>query len=69
MLKQGLVDGRARIVVKGKGGLLPIPSLGGLRPPLTVQLRRSGSGPCWGSQFSFPPALRSDDGTFKDRAD
>jgi hypothetical protein len=69
VLKQGLVDGRARIVVKGKGGLLPIPNLSGLASPLTVQLRRSGTGPCWGSQFGFPPVVRADATTFKDRAD
>jgi N-acetylneuraminic acid mutarotase len=68
-LKQGLVDGRARIVVKGRGGLLPIPNLAGLVSPVTVQLRRSGSGTCWGSQFGFPPVVRSDATTFKDRAD
>lgn len=68
-LRQGLVDGRARIVVKGKGELLPLPNLAGLASPVTVQLRRSGNGPCWGSQFGFPPAVRADATTFKDRAD
>jgi N-acetylneuraminic acid mutarotase len=68
-LKQGAADARARIVVKGKGSLLPVPNLAGLASPLTVQLRRSGTGPCWGSQFGFPPAVRNDGATFRDRAD
>jgi N-acetylneuraminic acid mutarotase len=67
-LKQG-ADGRARIVVKGRGALLPLPDLAGVASPITVQLRRSGSGPCWSAQYGFPPAIRADATTFKDRAD
>ena len=67
-LKQG-ADGRARIVVKGKGALLPLPDLASVASPLTVQLRRSGDGPCWSAQYGFPPAIRADATTFKDRAD
>jgi hypothetical protein len=66
-LKQG-ADGRARVVVKGKGALLPLPDLASLTSPVTVQLRRSGNGPCWGAQYVFPPAIRTDATTFKDHA-
>ena len=68
VLKQG-ADGRARIVLKGKGALLPLPDLASVTSPLTVQLRRSGNGPCWSAQYGFPPALRADATTFKDPAD
>ncbi len=68
VLKQG-ADGRARVVVKGKGALVPLPDLARVTSPVTVQLRRSGNGPCWGAQYGFPPAIRADATTFKDRAD
>jgi hypothetical protein len=67
-LKQG-ADGRARVVVKGKGALLPLPDLASMTSPVVVQLRRSGNGPCWSAQYVFPPALRADATTFKDHAD
>lgn len=68
LLKAG-VDGKAKITVRGKGGGLGLPGLGGLGSPLTVQLRRSGSSVCWGVPYSFPPALKNTVEQFKDKGD
>ena len=68
-LKEGLVDGTAKFVVKGKGAnlLLP-PDLTTLQSPVTVQLKNS-LGNCWGAVYSFPPATKSDSQNFKDKSD
>src|SRR5262249_29080977 len=58
-------DGRAKIVVKGKGANLHMPGLG-LLPPVTVQLPRADGGPCWGATFLFPS--RNATGRFKARS-
>jgi hypothetical protein len=68
LLKQG-VDGKAQIIVKGKGADLPMPDLSTLASPVTVQLRRTDGGGCWGAVYSFPPASKNDATTFKDKAD
>lgn len=60
--------GHARIIVKGKGVRLSMPNLSALASPLTVQLKRT-DGPCWGAQYSFPPASRQDAERFSDKAD
>jgi hypothetical protein len=62
-------DGKAKIVVRGKGGGLDMPSLGLLASPLTVQLKRAGGSVCWGAAYSFPPALKNTAAMFKDKAD
>ena len=67
-LKQGLVPGKAQILVRGRGALLDTPPLGALTSPLRVQLVNDG-GTCWEAAYSFPPALRSTSAEFKDRAD
>ena len=51
-LKPGAA-GRTKMIVKGKGEHLALPSLRALDPPVTVQLRREGGG-CWGASFSSP---------------
>jgi hypothetical protein len=61
-------DGRAQIIARGDGVKLGIPLLAGLTSPVTVQLKRA-AGPCFGAKYSFPPALRSGWGVFRDRAD
>ena len=61
------VDGRAKIIVRAKGQGLGVPGLGDLLSPVTVQLRNGSV--CWGAQYSFPPAIRSEAGEFRDRAD
>ena len=66
LLKAG-ADGKAKIVVRGKG--VAMPDLDALASPLTVQLRRNGSSVCWGATYSFPPAIRNDAAQFKDKAD
>jgi hypothetical protein len=68
MLKQGLVDGRSSITFVGKGVKLSMPELDEVTGPVTVQLHRSGGGPCFGATFS-PPFLRSDATQLVDRAD
>jgi hypothetical protein len=67
-LKQGLVAGKAQILIRGRGALLDTPALGALTSPLRVQLV-NGVGACWEASYSFPPALRSTSAEFKDRAD
>ena len=66
-LKQGLIDGAAKIVVSGKGGHLLLPTL-----PLDqsqrvrVQLRNS-DGACWEADYSTSTA--NEPGQFKAKAD
>ena len=67
VLKEGLVDGTAKITVKGKGGNLLIPNLSGLVQPVLVQLRNS-NGLCWEAVYSAPAAKQTTD-QFKDKAD
>ncbi len=53
-LKEGLVAGKAKIQVKGKGALVPMPALAPLTAPLTVQLSDTTlpSPACWEAVFS-----------------
>lgn len=60
-------DGKAKVLVQGRGALLGMPELAGLVQPLRVQLRNS-DGPCWEAVYSAPP--RKGAATiFSDRAD
>ena len=59
-LKEG-GDGKAKIIVKGKGANLDMTSLPDLIPPLTVQLQAT-NGECWGATYF-------EVGVIKDRAD
>ncbi|MCC6765942.1 MAG: hypothetical protein IT293_14890 [Deltaproteobacteria bacterium] len=52
-LKSSATPGKAKIAVKGKGGLLAMPNLLAITPPVRVQLVRP-SGPCWEASFSAP---------------
>jgi hypothetical protein len=57
-------NGEVQLVVKGKGAMLPMPTLG-LVPPVRVQLvvgDPSGT-TCW--QSTFPSAVKNDGATFK----
>lgn len=58
--------GKARIVVRGKGGHLPLPGLGDLTPPVTVQLKND-AGECWGATFATP--IASDAEQFRARSE
>jgi cysteine-rich repeat protein len=58
--------GKGKVIVKGRGPLLAMPSLG-LVPPVTVRLRRADGGGCWESIYSSP--LASDAVQFKARSD
>lgn len=66
-LRPGL-DGSARALFKGKGGLLQMPDLDMLAGPIEVQLIKSSGGVCWSATFSLP-FLQNDGVTFKDKAD
>jgi hypothetical protein len=68
ILKAG-ADGKAKIVVRGKGMNVDMPNLALLTSPLTVQIKRAGGTVCWGATYSFPPARKNDAANFKDKAD
>lgn len=53
MLKHGEADGRAQIVVQGRGSFLSTSALPA-QLPLRVQLRRSGAPTCWDATFASP---------------
>jgi len=67
-LKEGLIDGKAKIVLKGKGGPLAMPAPTAFAGPLAVRLHRSGDTTCWGSDFSAP-FLKQDESILKDKSD
>jgi 6-phosphogluconolactonase (cycloisomerase 2 family) len=69
LLKEGLENGKAKIIVKGKGGMLDMPELSTLASPLTVRLKNRATATCWEATYSFPPALAADSERFKDKAD
>lgn len=64
-LKEGLA-GKAKLIVKGKGGNPVIPTLP-VAQPLTVQVVNSG-GACWEATFSAPATQNVSD-SFKDKGD
>jgi cysteine-rich repeat protein len=53
VLREGLVDGKAKVQVKGKGLALPMPNLPIVNLPLTVQLH-NGAGKCWQAVYDTP---------------
>jgi hypothetical protein len=61
-------DRRAKILVKGKGENVDMPTLGALAGPITMQLHQSSGAVCWSATYSSP-FLRQDSSLFKDRAD
>ena len=65
-LKQGVAGGKSKIVLKGKGVNLNLPSLP-VAQPVTVQLR-SATGVCWEAVYSAP-AKRNEPAQFKDKSD
>jgi hypothetical protein len=65
-LREGLQPGRARILVRGKGENLPMPTLP-LTQPVTVQLANE-LGACWEATY-LPPASRNQADQFKDKSD
>ena len=66
-LKEGLVAGKAKANLKGKGALLGLPSTSALVSPVRVQLLRPG-GPCFEGTFSAP-FVKQDGVQFKDLSD
>jgi cysteine-rich repeat protein len=65
-LKEGLVPGKAKISLKGKGVNVDTPDLP-LALPVTVQLR-AANGVCWESVHSAP-AQKNDELLYKDKSD
>ncbi len=53
-LKEGLVDGKATVGVRGKGVRLDMPLLPDLNDDLEVQLQRTNDVLCFAAEFSFP---------------
>ena len=66
-LKEGLVPGKARIVLKAKGEQLLVPPLGDLTSPVTVQLR-TATGACFEAVYSAP-FRKHDARALQDKAD
>jgi hypothetical protein len=66
LLKAG-ADGAAKIVFKGKGANLALPTLP-LTGPVTVQLQQASGGVCWGAAYGAP-FLVNDGTSFKDKSD
>jgi cysteine-rich repeat protein len=68
LLREGLVPGKGKILVKGRGPNLGLPALPLAQDPaVTVQLK-SSDGPCWEARYAAP-ALRNTQAQFKDRTD
>ncbi len=68
--KLGLVpgaEGKAKVIVKGKGQSLALPALP-LAPPLQVRLVAAG-GACWQATFSAAGVTKNDAGQFKAKSD
>ncbi len=65
LLRAG-ADGKAKILVKGRGPTLEMPALPIAHLPVRVQLTNS-TGACWDATYSS--TLRNDPGTFKAKSD
>ena len=61
-------DGKARIRVKGKGALLPLPPIADLTATLDLQIHDRSTGTCWGTTF-VPPFDKVTTTILKDKAD
>jgi hypothetical protein len=68
VMREGLLPGKSKIVVKGKGANIDMPSLSAVTGPLDVQLQQRNGGLCFGAHYSFP-FLKDDGVTLKDKAD
>jgi hypothetical protein len=66
-LKEGLIAGKARILLKAKGTYLAVPPLADVASPLTVQLQ-SATGACFEAVYSAP-YRKHGAGILQDRAD
>lgn len=61
VLRQGLIPGKASILVKGRGPLLAIPSVPITPLPVTVQLKNT-AGYCWQATHGAPTNLNDSRG-------
>jgi hypothetical protein len=67
-LKEGLVNGTAKILLKGKGTGVVLPDLSQLTGTVDVQLQKTSGLPCWGATYTAP-FLKNDGVTFKAKSD
>jgi len=67
ILKSGDVPGKAKIVLKGKGNLLPALPAVPVNEPVVVQLTNTAS-ECWEASFSAPSTKNEND-LYKDKSD
>jgi cysteine-rich repeat protein len=65
-LKQGLADGKTKIILSGKGGLLPVPVLPFIQSPDVVMQLISSDGVCWETRYGMP-AFRNQPDQFRDK--
>lgn len=56
-------NGKAKVIVQGKGALLDMPTLP-LASPVTIQLRNVANGQCWSTEF-VAPFKKNEAGAFK----
>lgn len=64
VLLRGSAESKAKILVKGKGSLLPDP-VPALTLPVTVQLLNSDNGDCWEASYALPQIKKNQTGIFK----
>ncbi len=67
-LKSNPTPGKGKIILKGKGLNLAMPSTAGLASPVRVELHRTDSTICWAANYSAP-FIKQDAEQFKDKAD
>jgi hypothetical protein len=65
VLKAGVTD-KAKAIVKGKGSMLPLPTIPptGLEYPVTVQLKNSDN-ECWEAEYDGPDEIKNEPAEFK----
>jgi hypothetical protein len=68
VMREGLLPGKAKIVLKGSGDNLDMPDLDAITGPIEVQLQRRTGGMCFGASYSAP-FQKQDSAQLKDKAD
>ena len=66
---RGGAEGKASIILRGRGENLDPPDLTNLMSPFTLELRHGSGTECWSATYSFPPERRHTATKFRDRAD
>lgn len=65
-LKQGLAAGKTKILLSGKGVLLPMPVLPLIQSPNVVLQLKASNGVCWEARYGMP-AFRNQPDQFRDK--